>query len=195
MKIRQAEFIGSFTSLKQLPARKLPEIAFAGRSNVGKSSLINRLLGRKNLARTSSTPGKTRQLNYILVNDAFYVVDLPGYGYAKVSRREKIQWQKLVEAYIAGSEELRCVVSIIDSRHGPTESDMELIEWLAWLGKPTLVVASKVDKLKQRDFQKARNRITAAVENLPVSGPMFFSAVSGKGKNELWTVLRDFLEA
>ncbi len=195
MKIKQAEFVGSFTSLKQLPARSLPEIAFAGRSNVGKSSLINRLLGRKNLARTSSTPGKTRQLNYILVNDAFYIVDLPGYGYAKVSRREKMQWQKLVEDYITHSAALRCIVSVIDSRHGPTDSDMELISWLAWLGKPSLVVASKVDKLKQKDYHKAKHRITAAVEQLPVSGPMFFSAVSGRGKKELWAVLADFLDA
>ncbi|MFQ5633498.1 MAG: ribosome biogenesis GTP-binding protein YihA/YsxC, partial [bacterium] len=140
MKISHSEFIASYSQIGQLPKLRLPEIAFAGRSNVGKSSLINRLLNRKNLARTSGTPGKTRQLNYILVNQNIYFVDLPGYGFAKVSKQERSRWQQLIEAYMAKNDALKVVVSIIDARHGPTDLDMELLEWLVHIKAPILVV-------------------------------------------------------
>ena len=194
MKKVTAEFVGSFTHLSQLPKKRLPEVAFAGRSNVGKSSLINTLLGRKQLARTSGTPGKTRQLNYILVNDQFYFVDLPGYGFAKVSRTEREKWSKLIESYVSQNEFLKAVVSIIDIRHGPTESDLELLKWLAHIEVNTLVVATKADKLSRNQVKQAEQRITQMIETLPVHGPVFFSSQTGVGKRELWQAIEIFLE-
>jgi GTP-binding protein len=195
MKITHAEFIASYTQIAQLPKLRLPEIAFAGRSNVGKSSLINCLLNRKNLARTSGTPGKTRQLNYFLVNRKIYFVDLPGYGFAKVSRQERESWQQLIESYMQENDALKVVVSIIDARHGPTDLDVELHEWLAHAGIATLVVATKVDKLNRKEFSQAKKRITQAVEKFPVGGPIFFSSTTGLGKNELLLSFDHYLES
>ena len=194
MKITQADFVASYSDLKQLPKLRLPEIAFAGRSNVGKSSLINRLLNRKNLARTSGTPGKTRQLNYLLINESMHFVDLPGYGFAKVSRDERARWQKLIEAYMTENEALKAVVSLIDVRHGPTELVMELLEWLTHLRMPTLIVATKIDKLKQAQLARAKKHITNIVGKLPVDGPIYFSSITGAGKNELLHSLDSYLE-
>lgn len=194
MKVQTVQFVGSFTHLGQLPKRRLPEVAFAGRSNVGKSSLINSLLGKKNIAKTSSTPGKTRQLNYILVNERFYFVDLPGYGFARVSRQEREQWGKLIEQYIKQSASLRLIISIIDVRHGPMESDIELIRWLAFLQREVLVVATKADKLSRSQLVQAENRITRAIEAFPVHGPVFYSARTGTGKKQLWKSIEPFLE-
>ncbi len=194
MKIKESKFIGSFSTIDQLPKIKLPEIAFAGRSNVGKSSLINSLLTRKNLARISNTPGKTQLLNYICVNDAFYMVDLPGYGFAKVPKAEKARWRKLIEAYMISSQQLRGVVSLIDSRHGPARSDLELIAWLAEIEIPCLVVATKVDKLNRKQFNEAQRRIVQHIEKLPVHGPLFTSSANGQGKKELWQSLSNILE-
>ena len=194
MKIKESRFIGSFATVDQLLNDGLPEIAFAGRSNVGKSSLINNLLNRKNIARISNTPGKTRLLNYIRVNEAFYLVDLPGYGFAKVPKAEKYRWRKLIETYIATSSRLRCVVSLIDSRHGPAKSDLELIAWLAEMEMPCLVVATKVDKLNRKQYNEAQRRILQRVENLPVHGPLFTSSAKGLGKKELWQSISNILE-
>ena len=194
MKRVQAQFVGSFSKIEQIPKRRLPEVLFAGRSNVGKSSLINCLLGQKHLAKISSTPGKTRQLNYILVNDAFYFVDLPGYGYAKVSQAERERWRQLIERYITDNPYLRLIVSIIDIRHGPMDSDLELIRWLAHLELDTLVVATKADKLKRQQFVQAQRSITQMLEQLPIHGPLFFSAKTGMGKRELWQNIELFLE-
>lgn len=190
----QAEFVGSFTSLRQLPRLRLPEIAFAGRSNVGKSSLINSLLGRKSLARISSTPGKTRQLNYLLINGRFYFVDLPGYGFARVSKAERQQWAALIEAYLSNNRYLRSVVCLIDARHGPMASDLELMDWLASAGASIVVVATKVDKLKQGELQRAKHLILAEIEGRPVAGPVFYSATKRLGRRELWQYLTSVLE-
>lgn len=194
MKVKQVEFVGSFPDIANLPKRRLPEIAFAGRSNVGKSSMINSLLTRKNLARTSGTPGKTRQLNYILINDAFYFVDLPGYGFAKVPRSERDRWARLIDRYVEDNPYLRLIVSIIDIRHGPTANDLELLRWLSHLQIETLVVATKADKLNRAQLQKGEARITAAIETLPVHGPIFFSGQSGLGKLDVWRTFESFLE-
>jgi len=194
MKVRQVEFVGSFPDVAKLPKRRLQEIAFAGRSNVGKSSMINSLLTRKNLARTSGTPGKTRQLNYILINDAFYFVDLPGYGFAKVPRAERERWARLIDRYIENNPYLRLLVSIIDIRHGPTETDLELLRWITHFQIETVVVATKADKLNRAQLQKAEARITAAIETMPVHGPIFFSAQSGLGKPQVWQIVESFLE-
>ncbi len=190
----QAKFIGSFTRVDQLPKLRLPEIAFAGRSNVGKSSLINTLLGQKQLARISGTPGKTRQLNYILVNEKFYFVDLPGYGFAKVSQAERKRWAEMIEKYMSRNSYLRLIVSIIDIRHGPMASDLELIEWLVHLQREVLVVATKADKLRRGQLAEAERRITREIESFPVHGPLFFSAKTGMGKTDLWRNITTFLE-
>lgn len=194
MNIRHAEFIAGYADIRQLPRRRLPEIAFAGRSNVGKSSLINRLLQRKNLARTSGTPGKTRQLNYILVNEKLYFVDMPGYGFAKVSQSERERWRRLIESYLLDNPVLRVVVCIIDARHGPAPSDVQLFTWLAENRIPALVVATKVDKLNRRERQQAEKRIVESIGKLPVGGPVFFSSTSGEGKRELLRSLELYLE-
>ncbi|KAA3620208.1 MAG: YihA family ribosome biogenesis GTP-binding protein [Calditrichaeota bacterium] len=194
MKIKESKFIGSFANNTQLPKDRLPEIAFAGRSNVGKSSLINTLLARKNLARISNTPGKTQLLNYIRVNDAFYLVDLPGYGFAKVPKSEKRRWRLMIDDYLKESPYLRGVVSLIDSRHGPANSDLELISWLAELEIPCLVVATKVDKLNRKQFNESQNRILQTIERFPVHGPLFISSANGQGKKELWQSISNLLE-
>ncbi len=146
----KAEFILSATSPAHFPETSYPEIAFAGRSNVGKSSLLNKLLRRKNLAKTSSTPGKTRQINFFRVDDRFQLVDLPGYGYAKVSKTEREAWRELIEIYLLERPQLRLVISLIDARHEPTNLDRDLLEWLESIEQPYAVVLTKGDKIKSR---------------------------------------------
>ena len=182
MKITESAYLASYASLKSLPTNGFPEIAFAGRSNVGKSSLINSLLGRHRLAKISSTPGKTRTLNYYLVNRAFYFVDLPGYGYARVAKKERLRWQELVEPYLLDRPALRGVVQLIDLRHEPMKSDIELLEWLSFHDRSVLIVLTKADKLARgkakASFLKAR-RILGADERHMV----MFSAKTGQGKD------------
>ncbi|KAA3661510.1 MAG: YihA family ribosome biogenesis GTP-binding protein [Calditrichaeota bacterium] len=194
MKIKYSDFVGSFSSHTQVPNPRLPEIAIAGRSNVGKSSLINMLLNRKNLARTSNTPGKTRMLNYIRVNDTFHLVDLPGYGFAKVPKSEKENWRRVIEAYLQESSYLRAVISLIDSRHGAMKSDIELISWLAGLEIPCLVVATKVDKLNRKQFNASQRQILQTIEQFPVHGPLFSSSSNGQGKKEIWQSISTLME-
>jgi len=185
VKIQAIEFIGSFSNLKQLPKAKLPEVAFAGRSNVGKSSLINTLANRKNIARTSSTPGKTRSLNYYLINEKFYFVDLPGYGFAKVSHHERRLWQRLVEKYFEKNQHLRGVIQIIDSRHGFTDLDLEMVKWLAFAQLPVLVVATKVDKLPGSKKKSILDKIEATAHELGVAEMVPFSTVTKQGKVDI----------
>ena len=149
MKITSAELVISAAAPKQFPPTKVPEVAFAGRSNVGKSTLINSLLNRKNLVKTSSTPGKTQLINFFRINQSFHCVDLPGYGFAKVPEPIRRSWRALIEAYLAGREPLRGVVLIIDIRHGPNAQDRQLLGWLVHHQLPVLVVASKADKLSR----------------------------------------------
>ncbi len=149
MKIRSAEFIKSITSLEDAPATAHPEIAFIGRSNVGKSSLINRLLGRRNLAKTSATPGKTQTINYFLINENWYAVDLPGYGWAKVSRSKKLAWSGFVREYLTGNDKLVCLFVLIDIRHDPQAIDLEFLYWAAEKKVPMAIVFTKADKLKK----------------------------------------------
>src|SRR5699024_588971 len=138
----------------QYPGGHFPEVALAGRSNVGKSSFINRLLSRKNLVRTSSKPGKTRTLNFYNINDAFYFVDVPGYGYAKVSKQERNKWGKMMEAYFETREQLKAVVLVVDSRHQPTQEDIQMYNYVTYLEIPIIVVATKIDKLKRSQQMK-----------------------------------------
>ncbi len=195
MKILSAEFVRSVTHISQIPTQAYPEIAFAGRSNVGKSSLINCLVNRKKLALTSSSPGKTRMINYFSINDQLYFVDLPGYGYAKVPMKERDSWKQLIESYITSSQNLKGIVVIIDSRIGPTEMDFDLLGWLNHLQKRALVVATKTDKLSRSKLLQQLKEYRGKPE-LSNSGTVIpFSAVTKLGKKEIWNVISSFIKA
>ncbi|WP_339845891.1 ribosome biogenesis GTP-binding protein YihA/YsxC [Paenibacillus sp. FSL W7-1088] len=192
MKVNQSEFIISAVRPEQYPEDGLPEIALAGRSNVGKSSLINRLINRKNLARTSSTPGKTQQLNYYKINQDLYFVDFPGYGYAKVSKEQRFAWGKMMEKYLLGREELKLVMQMVDMRHEPSKDDKMMNEWLRHHGLPLVVVATKMDKIPKTRRAKHIKVIKEALDLRP--GDLFvpFSSEEGLGKEELWEIITRF---
>ncbi|WP_235811159.1 ribosome biogenesis GTP-binding protein YihA/YsxC [Syntrophomonas wolfei] len=190
-KIKKAELEGIYVDINQLPAGNIPEIALAGRSNVGKSSLINKICNRKNLAKSSSTPGKTRTINYYLINDQWFMVDLPGYGYARVSQKEKARWKKMVEAYIGKREQLRGVIQLLDIRHEPGENDILMKDWLLHLQIPLLIVATKADKLS-RGARMKQIAIIRKTLDLPEM-PLVFSAQSGDGVEELTAALAELL--
>lgn len=183
MKITSAEFIKSAFNRDHWIDDRRPEIAFLGRSNVGKSSLINSLLQRKGLARTSNTPGRTQSINYFLINDAFYFVDLPGYGYAKVSKSMRSDWGTMAEEYLSEREQLVLCVQLIDSRHEPTRLDLQLNEWLNFNGKPHIAVATKSDKLTANQLTKQLKLIRMA---LKFSEVIPYSAETGKGRDDVW---------
>ncbi|WP_438434315.1 ribosome biogenesis GTP-binding protein YihA/YsxC [Gorillibacterium sp. sgz500922] len=194
MKVKQAEFVISAVGPGQYPEDALPEIALAGRSNVGKSSLINRLLGRKNLARTSSQPGKTQTLNYYRINDFFYFVDVPGYGYAKVSRSERAAWGRFIERYLLGREPLRKVLLIVDVRHPPSKDDQAMYEWLAHNGLPIAVIATKADKIPRSQWQK-HVKLVRETLGMPKGDPVIlFSSETGQGLDELWKLLDETVD-
>jgi GTP-binding protein len=183
--IRRLEFIGPMASPNGWrPDPKWPEVAFAGRSNVGKSSLLNRLVRRKRFARVSNTPGRTREVNFFLVNDQFVLVDLPGYGYARISKERRAEWKPLIEGYLRGSTELRGIVQLLDVRHDPTGDDHQMLEFLAALRVPTLFALTKIDKLSA---SQRTARIAALIDQLGVEEDQVipFSAVTGEGRAEL----------
>lgn len=186
MKVHQAEFIISAVGPKQYPTDGLPEIALAGRSNVGKSSLINALINRKNLARTSSKPGKTQTLNFYKIEEQFYFVDLPGYGFARVSKAEREKWGKMIEHYLSKREQLRMVIHLIDVRHPPTKDDQMMYEWLQHFQVPTLVVATKADKISKGQWQKHLKVIKETLALSPHTPLLLFSAETKHGKDEVW---------
>jgi GTP-binding protein len=195
MRVASAAIVESAGRLDQFPRGERPEVAFAGRSNVGKSSLINRLLGRRGLARTSSTPGRTRTINFYLVNEAVLFADLPGYGYAKVSRSLQEDWWVLVEGYLTHRVPLRGVVHLVDARHPPTDRDQGLQDFLVAVGAPSVVVLTKADKVprgQRRAVQAAATRLLGLAR--PEMG-LFFSAETGEGAQELWRALDAFLAA
>ncbi|MEO3946997.1 ribosome biogenesis GTP-binding protein YihA/YsxC [Gorillibacterium sp. CAU 1737] len=194
MKVKQAEFVISAVGPGQYPEDALPEIALAGRSNVGKSSLINRLISRKNLARTSSQPGKTQTLNYYRINDFFYFVDVPGYGYAKVSRTERAAWGRFIEQYLVGREPLRRVMLIIDVRHPPTKDDQAMYDWLRHHDLPIVVIATKADKIPRSQWQK-HVKIVRETLGMPKGDPLvLFSSETGQGLEELWALLDESVD-
>ena len=177
-----------------LPGDGLPEIAFLGRSNVGKSSLINRLLGRKKLAYTSSTPGKTRALYFYRVNEAFHFVDLPGYGYARAGKKEQRAWAALIERYLEKGELLCGVVHLVDCRHLPTKDDLLMARWLRFHQLPTVTVASKADKLSRGALARRLPEIRAGLELEETEELLSFSARTGAGKERLWGALSTLLK-
>lgn len=192
MKISNADFVASAVKAADYPAGGLPEVALAGRSNVGKSSLLNKLVNRKKLARTSNTPGRTRLINFFLINGSFRLVDLPGYGYAKVSAGEREGWRKMVEEYLEGRIDLKGVVLLIDSRHPPTALDKQMYDWLKHWMIPTAVVATKADKLsRSRLFQSLKViRETLTLDDKIHLIP--FSAKSGQGREELLKIIGEW---
>ena len=177
-----------------LPENAWPEIAFAGKSNVGKSSLINALMNRKSLARTSAQPGKTQTINFYNINNCMYLVDLPGYGYAKVSQKEKEKWEKLIERYLNSSRMLRAVFLLIDIRHDPSANDRQMYEWIVSQGYEPIIIATKLDKLKRSQIQKHVKMVREGLGLLPGTKVIPFSAVSKQGREEIWELMDQLLE-
>src|SRR4051794_13358201 len=183
MKILSAEFVKSAFDKRHWTLDGRPEIAFLGRSNVGKSSLINSLLQRKGLARTSNTPGRTQSINFFLINDSFYFVDLPGYGFARVSKAMRQDWGSMAEQYLSKREELSLSIQLVDARHDPTALDKQLNEWLTFNGRPFLTVATKADKLSKNQLQKQLNVIKKTLSGGTI---IAYSSETGYGKDALW---------
>ena len=168
---------------------EFPEIAFAGKSNVGKSSLINALMNRKSYARISATPGKTQTINFYNINEEMYLVDLPGYGYAKVSEREKVQWGKLIERYLHGSKQLKAVFLLIDIRHEPSANDKMMYEWIVEQGFHPIIIATKLDKLKRSQVQKHVKMVKEGLNLVPGTRIIPFSSVTKQGRDEIWELV------
>ena len=186
LKIPSATYVTSRADLKSLPGPALPEIAFAGRSNVGKSSLINSLLNRHKLALVSKRPGKTQLLNYFLVDERYYFVDLPGYGFARVPETMRRKWGKLVEGYLRESEQLRCVIVILDSRHGATDDDHELLHWLQTYKRPFILVPTKMDKLSAAEEREDMPRLLQELQRYKPISVLAYSSIQHRGREELW---------
>ena len=183
--IRSLDFLGPMATVGGWrPEPGLPEIAFAGRSNVGKSSLLNKLIRRKRFARVSNTPGRTREINFFKVNNEFVLVDLPGYGYARISKERRAEWKPLIEGYLRASPALRGIVQLLDVRHAPTEDDRQMLDFLAEVGVPTVIVLTKIDKLKAK---QVRERVIALATELEIDDEQLipFSAETGAGRDEL----------
>ena len=193
--VQKAEFILSAASPKDFRRDALPQVAFAGRSNVGKSSVINRLLNRKNFARVGAAPGKTTQINYFKIDNAFYLVDLPGYGYARVSKGERDRWGRLMEGYFADPELMPLGVMIVDARHKPTADDCTMAQWYRGAGCPFLVVPNKLDKLKKSEVEGNLQRIRETLELGEEDLVIPFSAEKGTGRDELLRAILSSVEA
>lgn len=173
----------------KLPDNQLPEIAFAGKSNVGKSSLINAMLNRKSLARVSATPGKTQTINFYNINEQMYLVDLPGYGYAKVSEQEKARWGKLIERYLHGSKKLKAVFLLVDIRHTPSANDKMMYEWIVDQGYYPIIMATKLDKIKRSQVAKNVKAIKEGLALVPGTEVIPFSSETKQGRDELWELI------
>ncbi len=190
MKITSAEFLKSAFQESDWPREARPEIAFMGRSNVGKSSVINSLLNTRGLARTSNTPGRTQSLNFFDINDSFRFVDLPGFGYARVPKSLRAGWGEMVTSYLAKRQQLVLSIQLVDSRHEPTTLDLQLHDWLEHSAKPRLIVATKSDKLSNNDLKKSLERARRVFKAADV---IAFSAKSGHGRTELWRTIENAL--
>ena len=179
----------------RIPENQLPEIAFAGKSNVGKSSLINALMNRKSYARISATPGKTQTINFYNINEQLYLVDLPGYGYAKVSEKEKKEWGKLVERYLHGSGQLLAVFLLIDIRHDPSANDRLMYEWITAQGYRPIIIATKLDKIKRSQKDKQMKAILQGLGLMKETAVIPFSAVTKQGRDEIWELVeKEYLD-
>lgn len=195
MKVTDAKFIKSALKPEGYPRDRRPEIAFTGRSNVGKSTLLNTLVGRKDLAKTSGTPGKTQTINFFEINAQFYFVDLPGYGFAKVPKALKESWNRTMAAYLREREPLRLAVALVDARHEPAEHDAHMLELLEEAQKPTVIVATKFDKLKPGERKQSLDRIRKTLELDADAVVVPFSSVTRQGVRELWKIIGGVLGA
>lgn len=193
MKVTQSDITISAVSPKQYPAEGLPEIALAGRSNVGKSSFINKMINRKALARTSSKPGKTQTLNFYLINEFFHFVDVPGYGYAKVSKKEREAWGKMIEIYFTNRENLKAAVLIVDIRHQPTGDDVTMYDFLKHYQIPVLIIATKLDKIKKGQVNKQLKMIEDKLAIAANDQIIPFSAETAQGKDVAWKAIESYL--
>lgn len=195
MKVTNSEFVISAVGPDQYPVDGLPEIALAGRSNVGKSSLINKMINRKNLARTSSTPGKTQHLNYYRINEDMYFVDFPGYGYAKVSKTKRQVWGEMIEKYLLQRDTLRLVLLIVDLRHPPSKDDEMMYDWLKHYDMPVCVVATKADKIPKSRWPKHLKMIRESLAMRAGDGFIMFSSEEGIGKDQLWSHINQHIRS
>ena len=188
----ELETVAGVTSA--LPKNQLPEVAFAGRSNVGKSSLINALMNRKSYARTSSQPGKTQTINYYRINDQIYCVDLPGYGFARVSREEKAAWGKMIEKYLVTSEQLAAVFLLLDIRHRPNANDKQMFDWIQYMGYQAIVIATKADKIKRSQIpgqlRQMKEELKADEDTIIIP----FSALTKQGREDIWDLMDQVIE-
>lgn len=193
MKVTSSDIVISAVKPEQYPNTPIPEFALAGRSNVGKSSFINKLINRKNLARTSSKPGKTQTLNFYIINEAMHFVDVPGYGYAKVSKSERDAWGRMIETYFTSREQLRAAILVVDLRHPPTKDDIAMYEFLKHYDLPRIVIATKADKIPKGKWQK-HLKITRQTLNLQREDELLlFSGETGEGKEQVWGVLKQYM--
>ncbi|MGL4820746.1 MAG: ribosome biogenesis GTP-binding protein YihA/YsxC [Bacilli bacterium] len=192
MKVTKCDIVISAVRQEQYPESNWPEIALAGRSNVGKSSFINKMLGRKALARISSKPGKTQTLNFYNVNDVMHFVDVPGYGYAKVSKSERAAWGKMIETYFTNREQLKLAVLIIDLRHKPTNDDCMMYDFLSYHNIPTLVIGTKADKIPRGKWQKHAKIVRETLDMVKSDNLVVFSSETGEGKDNAWKVVLDY---
>ena len=193
MVIRNVELETVCGVTSTLPETTLPEFAFAGKSNVGKSSLINALMNRKALARTSSQPGKTQTINFYNINGDLYYVDLPGYGYARVPQSEKVKWGKMIEDYLHQSQEIRCVFLLIDIRHEPSNNDKIMYQWILDHGYEPVIIATKLDKIKRSQIQKQLKLIRQGLQVVPGTQIIPFSAQTKQGREEIWELIEQFI--
>ncbi|MBS4191496.1 YihA family ribosome biogenesis GTP-binding protein [Bacillus sp. FJAT-49705] len=193
MKVNSAEIVISAVKPDQYPDQTLPEFALAGRSNVGKSSFINKMLNRKSLARTSSKPGKTQTLNFFIINEILHFVDVPGYGYAKVSKKEREAWGKMIETYLTTREQLKAVVLIVDLRHPPTQDDTMMYDFLKHYEIPCIIIATKADKIPKSKWQKHIKITKETLDLDPNDHLILFSSETGQGKDEAWSVMESYM--
>ena len=194
MNVTKAEMIITAGLSSQFPVHDMPEIAFAGKSNVGKSSLLNAMLNRKALARTSSQPGKTQTINFYSVQDTYMFVDLPGYGYAKVSKTDRERWGKLIEGYLEKREQLKKIILLIDIRHEVGNNDKMMYDWIKHYHNEVIVVATKMDKIKRSQVQKHLSMIRKGLNLMPEDKLVGFSSDTKQGKEELWKVIEEIQE-
>jgi GTP-binding protein len=195
MEIKQSEFIISAVSPRQYPVDNRVEVAFVGRSNVGKSSLINTLTNRKKLVKVSATPGKTRQINFFLINNDFYLVDLPGYGYAKVSKKEKESWGNIIEKYLNARQQLKKIVLILDCRHKPTADDITMYKWIKHYNYDIAIVATKIDKVSKNQLSKNLKVIRDILKMSGEDEILTFSALNKQGKEKILEVLESTINS
>ena len=194
MDVHKAEIVMSAVSPTQYPTDQLPEIALAGRSNVGKSSFVNTLINRKSLARTSSKPGKTRTINFYKIEDALYFVDVPGYGYAQVSKSEIEKWGAMMNQYFEEREQLKLTILLIDFRHPPSLEDRQMLDFLVFNDLPVLIVATKSDKIKRSRHQKHLKQIADGFGLSSTEDILLFSSETKEGKDETWEIIEDYIQ-